>query len=487
MARRSDRPNVLIIMTDQQRRDSLGCYGNPFTRTPNLDRLATDGVRFNRAYCTNPVCMPSRLSLFTGEYVHSHGLWDNGVLIPERTTLADDLSRAGYQTSYFGKVHFTPYQGDLRNRESMNLWRELGDDVSWTGPFWGFEHVELTLLHTENLAHYGKWFRDRGGTEEMREHDPETELRSIPVALHDSTFVAERTVDFLESARDRSRPFLAVASFPDPHHPFNPPKEMAALYPTDRIVEPVGSREDLRTRPPHYEEHYVYPWGLKSDPIDQTPNGVPERVKRQRIANTYAMVDLIDRNVGLILAALDEQGLRENTIVIFTSDHGELLGDHGLWFKGPYYYDSLLNIPLVISSPGCAAGAVTESLISLVDIVPTLHDLLGIEPDRPVDGVSLVPRLTGRSHACRERCLAEHVSCRDEGPVAANVVVTRDAKYVRYSTGVEELTDLSADPDEKKNVAADSGAGELLSRMRGELAKERGEFLKADPARTVSY
>jgi arylsulfatase len=476
MAQRiSDGPNILLICCDQLRADALGCYGNPVVRTPHLDRLADSGVRCTRSYVANPICMPNRVSLFTGQYPRNHGMWTNGLLLQhEPRTLADDLRDAGYQTASFGKLHFTPYGGEAGNRESAAWWKALGDDCDWTGPYWGFEQVELTIGHTLDCAHYGRWFRAHGGTPEMRRRHsvcgtPDSGVRDMPISLHDTAFVAERTAAFLREERDASRPFFCVASFPDPHHPFDPPREAAAWYPYDSMPPAIGGPDDLATRPAHYRQQFVGAWNRKGVGSPACPDGLPEAQRRERTAHTCAMVDLIDRGVGEIMQALDVSGQRENTLVIFTADHGELLGDHGLWYKGPFFYEGLLRVPLLVSWPGALAPGVSDALVSTVDLAPTVLDYLGRPIPAGVNGRSQRPHLENRGRTVRDHCLVEYRTGYGAADVASAALITRDAKYVRYQTGEEELTDLAADPEERRNVAADPAYQSQAQALRAAL------------------
>ncbi|MDT8390217.1 MAG: sulfatase-like hydrolase/transferase [Lentisphaeria bacterium] len=470
--------NILIILTDQQRKDSLGCYGNPVCRTPNLDRLAAGGVRFERNYVANPICMPNRLSLFTGKNIRNHGLWTNGLLIPEQPTVAGHFRDHGYQTASIGKIHFTPYGGEGGNLESEAFWRQPENrDASWTGPYWGFEHVELTLGHTQPLAHYGKWFYDHGGTDAMLKIHPVTErsdsgVRDLPEELHDSTFVAERAIDYIKNRRDPDQPFFLVASFPDPHHPFNPPAESAENYADADIVPPVGGPEDLASRPEHYQQHFRGEWHRSGLHEARHPKGISNELSDEKIRHTYAMVDLIDRQVGKIIAALDQQGLREDTIVVFTSDHGELLGDHGLWYKGPFFYEGLVNTPLIMSNPGSIEPAVSQTLFSDLDLAPTLCDLAGLDPMPFMDGVSQVPHLRNPRTTVRDQCLIEYHTGYGEHDCSSKVLVTDQFKYVRYQTGEDELTDLWHDREERRNVAADLDYQDIKTRLAGDLLDE---------------
>lgn len=462
--------NVLFIITDQQRRDSLGCYGNSYTRTPNLDALARRGCRFDRNYVANPICMPNRLSLMSGRMPSSHGLWTNGLLLDEQPTLPAWLRDQGLYTASIGKIHFTPFGGDGDNLESEKLWTRRGRDFDWDGPYWGFEHVEFTLGHTAALAHYGRWFYENGGNDEMLAENPGTGTRPLPARLHDSTFVAERACDILRQRGEDGQPFFLCASFPDPHHPFNPPEEIAQTYDPAEAPSPVGTAEDLATRPPHYRQMLEGRWHRSGvSDTAKRPDGTDGTTARQRIANTAAMVDLIDRNVGRILDTLDQADLAENTLVVFTSDHGELLGDHGLWFKGPFFYEGLVGTPLLIAGPGVTAGAEIAGLSSAIDLVPTICEALGVKTPPWSEGVSLLPMLRGETENVRDSCLIEYRNGYAENDIASKTLITPRHKYTRYETQAEELTDLRNDPEESSNVAAEAEEMPALQRLRTAL------------------
>jgi len=456
--------NILVILTDQQRKDSLGCYGHPVCQTPNLDALAERGRQFERHYVANPICMPSRMSIFSGQYPSHHGLWTNGLLIDERPTLPGHLSAHGYQTASIGKIHFTPFGGEGGNYESRHYWANHPEAVSEHGPYWGFDHVELSLGHTRDEAHYGAWFYANGGDSAMRVPD-EHGNRPMPEHLHDSAWVAERTVDYLQR-RDRERPFFAVASFPDPHSPFDPPRSAFDRYDPAAMPAPTGGPGDLDTRPEHYRAHYHGAWDRSGVGETRLPDGIDQATARCRMAQTCAMVDLIDRNTGRILRCLEQEGLVDDTLVVFLSDHGELLGDHGLWAKGPFFYESLINTPLLIAGPGVEAG-VSHSLFSDVDLAATLCDLAGAGTLPVHDDVSHAGHLRDTTTpGARDACLIEYQTGYGEADIASRVLLTRRYKYVRYETGEEELTDLQADPDETRNVAGDATYAEALSAMR---------------------
>ena len=461
--------NVLILITTQQRRDSLGCYGNTYTSTPNLDELASRGARFCRNYIANPMSQPNRLSLMSGRMPSNHGLWTCGLLLDPQPTLPGYLQEKGLSTASIGKIHFTPYGGRSKNMESVAFWREVGNDYDWNGPYWGFDHVELTIDKALPQAHYRRWFYANGGDDGMLERNPTTEIRPIPPRLHESTFVGERSCEYLRSRAADGKPFLLCASFTDPHNPFDPPQEIAEQYLPQHAPLPAGSASDLDTRPEHYRRYFRGQWhrGKNLDP--QHPEGIDETTTRQRIANTAAMVDLIDRNIGRIMQTLYETHLDESTLVVFTSDHGELLGDHGLWHKGPFFYEGPITTPLLIAGPGIRQGNVIDALSSAIDLAPTVCELMGIETPAWCEGVSLVPLLTGDRPSVRQHCIIEYRNGFGNNDVASRTIVTQRMKYTRYQTGQEELTDLERDPNETVNIAAMPESKDEVMRLRTQL------------------
>ncbi|MGI5963826.1 MAG: sulfatase [Lawsonibacter sp.] len=512
--------NVVFIMADQLRKDYVGCYGNPYVRTPNLDWIAQRGMRFDQCFVNNPICMPNRMSLFTGRYPHNHGMWTNGLMLPHSLpTLADQLGNHGYHTCSIGKLHFEPTdcgpQAPMGSREDHRYWKQAGDDIDWYGPYWGFDHVELTVGHaTTPIAHYGKWFHQHGGTDDMAQAKKIGPfdccgVTTMPEALHDSLFVGERSAAYIQEHAKEERPFFLLASFPDPHHPFNPPYETAMRYQDTPIKQPINEKDDLRTRPDHYRQQQKGIWHraglLKKTPdmteqekaqvekniavisefMDEkileglglltrggsTPDKlesdvVGERERDQRIRNTYAMVDLIDQGVGKILEALRQTGTLEDTILVFTSDHGELMGDHGMWLKGPFFYDGLINVPLLISVPGMGSGS-TKALTSSVDVYPTLCQLLGVQIPRSCDGVSQVPALAGGQP--RNSCIFEYRNGYFESDVNTMGYLDADYKFVQYQTGECELTDRKNDLEENVNLAADPANSALVEQYREKL------------------
>ncbi len=471
--------NVLFICTDQQRKDSLGCYGHPSAATPNLDALAAGGLRCEGNIVANPICMPNRMSMLTGQYPRNHGQWTNGLLLdPLPLTLPEHLRRQGWRTASIGKIHLTPTGcDDDRSYESRQRWRRITEDptsggaYAHLGPYAGFEHVELTIGHGGALnAHYEQWYRDRGGTDEMLmvckdEGVPERPgVRDLPVALHHTTFVAERAEALLERMAGCDAPFFAHVSFPDPHHPFDPPREAAEKVDPAAEPEPIGSAEDLAGRPPHYEAVHRGGWGRRGFREPRYPEGFQPEHARIIRARTTAMVNMIDQGVGRILDTLQRTGLKDSTLVVFTSDHGDMLGDHGMVKKGPFSFRQLLNTPLIVHGPGVAVG-VSQRLISDVDLAPTLCEALGAEPMPFADGRSVWDHLQNPELPARDEALLEYRTGFNDYACAMHV--TEETTYVRYQDGQEELNDLAADPQERCNHASDQPerCAELRARL----------------------
>lgn len=517
---RMKKKNLVLIMCDQLRKDFLGCYGNEYVNTPNIDSLAAHSTVFDHCYVNNPICMPSRMSIFTGLYPHNHNQWTNGNQLehPLRT-LADHLHDNGYHTGSIGKLHFQCTDCGKNaphiSMEDHRLWEEKGDNIDWFGPYWGFEHVEFTSGHaTKPLAHYGKWYHEHGGKDEWAVAKPVEGFDACPVTtmpenLHDSMFVGERAAAYISEHANDDQPFFLTASFPDPHHPFNPPLETALRYKDVPVKMPVNEDDDLHTRPRHYHYHQYGVWhragllhplpdmpeedkekcGKCADQIAQfmdekilqglgllthgdssgeeyKPSVLSAHERDQRIRNTYAMVDLIDKGVGKILDALKKSGALEDTVIIFTADHGELMGDHGLWLKGPFFYDGLVNVPLMMHTPEDNAS-VTEALASSVDIYPTCCELLGVPTPGSCDGMSQAAALRGEK--VRTECLFEYRNGYFENDVYTLGYVDEKYKFVQYQNGDVEMTDRINDPEENVNIVYNGANPELLAEYRNKL------------------
>ena len=476
--RRPRKPNVLLIMTDQQRWDSLGAAGNRVIRTPNLDRIAFEGVRCVNPFLGNPFCMPARASILTGRYAHAHRLWDNGVTLPDETvTVAHRFAEHGYHTALIGKGHLTPHQlnGAL---DSFARW-EQPDADDWHGPYFGFEEVWLTVGHNKPSGHYGAWLRrehpdslplfEKAAALKPSTGAPMSWKSALPVELHASTWIGDQTVAFLD--RHHEDPFFLWVSFPDPHMPFCPPAPYHDAYPLDTVPLPLRQPGELDDKPPHFKafsEGRVEGMGGRASP---DLRAMTDEHVREIISHTYGMVSLIDDNLGRIFQKMDALGLFENTLVVFMSDHGELLGDHWLVGKGPFHYDSLIKIPLLWRFPeGRPAKPTVEGLLSNVDIAPTILDYAGLPSLPDCQGRSMLAMIRdGQEALGRERVLIEFDWRFIPGLHLKTIRTPRHKLTVYAHASYGELYDLVEDPHELVNRWDDPTYAKVRAELTAQL------------------
>ena len=480
-----NRPNFLCIVTDQHRADHLGCAGNPVVRTPGIDRLAAEGVRFSRAYVNNPLCMPARATFFTGRAARGHGVRTNGIpLDPSVPTMTEALRQAGYRTHSVGKLHLRTF-GTPNGRpveeldpaefpESRALW-DSGRVAAIPTPYYGLEGVDFAGGHGSWMwGDYRAWLvaqrpdgfdllQPKAGT--PTPHSAEQAWKSaLPQELHHSAWVADRTIAFVnEAAAQQDKPFFLWCSFPDPHHPYCPPAPWSEMYDPADIPLPARRKGELDDLPPHFREIVERDRRL-SGRVHATR--MADEPLREILALTYGMISLFDHHIGRILEALDKSGLRENTVVSFMSDHGDMMGDHWLINKGPFHFDGLLKVPFLWSWPGhFPAGVTTNALASHLDFAPTVLDLAGVPvPEGPVPatpecpqmpppwpGLSLGPVLRGERPALREAVIVENDE--DYLGLRLRTLVTERHQLTVYSGQTYgELFDLQEDPGQLHNL-----------------------------------
>ncbi|MEO1494702.1 MAG: sulfatase-like hydrolase/transferase [Pseudomonadota bacterium] len=470
------RPNFILISADQQRGDCLGVEGRAI-KTPHLDLLASQGTRFRAAITPCVVCQPARASILTGQLPRTHGVHDNGIdLDPEigARGFAGALSAAGYETGFFGKAHFSTFHtfAPTGSPECLRSSANFGSD--WYGPYMGFDHVELMLVGHNWFPpekppagqHYERWFHADGrGDEKLKAYwetagdtkgAAQTWHSKLPLAWHNSPWTADRAIDWIR--QDRDRPFCTWVSFPDPHHPFDCPEPWSHLHDPAEVDLPKHRERTFEGRPWWHEAVLTNePAGPKQNAETRKNysriGAQTDEQLREIIANTYGQIALIDHEVGRILIALEEAGIADNTYVIYFSDHGDWLGDHGLILKGPMHYEGLLRVPLLIRGPGVRAGAVTDQPVSTLDLGPTLCDIAGAEALQTQHGQSLRPLMEGE--ATRDFALNEWELLPTRAGVALSLrtVRTRTHKMtVDLQSGAGELYDLANDPDELSNL-----------------------------------
>lgn len=490
-------PNVIIFCVDEMRADHMACAGNEVVKTPNLDRIASEGTLFSRGYCANPICMPARASMFTGMLPRDHGVRVNGQnLRRDLPTLPGMMADAGYRTHAAGKLHLTswvpkvdPPQPDMYP-ECLQYWRE--EDIrEFPTPYYGFQSVDFVGGHTSwAYGEYANWLRERGGdvtqvqSSEDTGDDPVSFEMEIPEDLHYNRFIADSVIDLIDqSAGPDSDPFFAWCSFPDPHAPVGCPQPYCDMYDPEDVQLPVRREGEIDDLPPFYQD--VLSGELKPNGVDNS--GVTDAQWRDIIAGTYGMVSHIDTEIGRVLNALEKNGLEDETIIVFISDHGDMMGDHGLLWKSFYTFEGCVRLPLIVSAPHGLDGQVCDSLVSQIDLMPTVLDLCDVDmpgeewrevetpyergsvvPLRTYPGYSWEPLLDGDASGWRDGVVIEN-----DDPTCGFQVRTLVTERYRLSIypGTEhgELFDLESDPDELHNLWYDEDKRDLRSTLTAQL------------------
>jgi arylsulfatase A-like enzyme len=435
-------PNILWICTDQQRADTLGGFNNDVIRTPRLRRFIDESVTFTNAFVQTPICSPSRASFLTGRYPHVTGLRANGQRIrPTERLVTRVLADHGYTCGLAGKLHLSPCaDGRVEQRiddgYSVFHWsHDLEDD--WPG---------------QNI--WRVWLARQGMTWPPPPKDfARTRARGVPIdpRFTQTNWCAEEAIRFLREKKPLA-PWLMSVNIVQPHHPFEPTEEYLSRYAVDKMPDPIYTEGELDAKPIYQRVDHRGAYGGSNVSFAAE---TPEERRRTKAAY-YAMIEQIDTAVGAMLDALEESGQAENTIVIFMSDHGEMLGDHGIYLKGPYFYDCLTRVPLIMRWPKRFRKRLrVDALVELVDLAPTLLEAAGIPAEVGMQGRSLMGLLTGKTLEHRESVYCEYFDAQavyDVPPICSSVRSERYklAYYRTLRTG--ELYDLQKDPNETENL-----------------------------------
>jgi arylsulfatase A-like enzyme len=487
--------NVLFITTDQQRYDALGCNGGRVARTPVADRLAATGINYRRAHDQNVVCMPARSTMITGQHVRTHGVFANGVpLPPDAPSVATYLrERGGYRTALLGKAHFEPaLDPQLRWFEN----RMAGEGS--TGPYRGFERLELAMHGwAYGRYHYDRWLaasfpEDRRGFYQLFTRAgmnsagggdtgaPQVKHNPIPRDHYHTDWVAERTIAWLDSLGRNERWFVWM-SFPDPHHPWDPPAAEIGRVPWRELDLPPGhpgSRarivEILAQKPRHWLDWYEGRFdNLEGGPAQLVPCRMTDDQIREVNALVHVENELIDEACGRVLARIAERGWDADTDVLFTTDHGELQGDFGLLFKGPYHVDALMRIPLLwrpAPSAGIQPAEVPEP-VGQLDLAPTFCRIAGLPVPDWMEGAPL-PTAPGSG---RERVITEwdsqfpHIDMHLRTIYRDGWVCTVYEPGRLYAGTEGELYDLREDPLQWRNLWRDPAHARLRRDLIADL------------------
>ncbi|MEM6333230.1 MAG: sulfatase-like hydrolase/transferase [Planctomycetota bacterium] len=481
-----DRPNVLLILVDEMRADALGCFGGASVGgqsiTPNLDRLAAEGTRFSSCFVPQPTCTPCRAALLTGCYASALRSRMVGCHTPDDARfLPRVLGRAGYRTASVGKIHLVPQRGEAAAIEATRR-----DDA--TVDYFGFETIELVNGHGPDCfgPSYTPWLRGRVADLDERRavREPMCGIPScyrwpLPPEVHSTRYIADHAVESLRHLADDRAPFLLHCSFPDPHHPFCVPEPYASRFDPDDMPDPLPPITEAIDPPPvgvaAYEGRDTRlhrPDGCATSHVIGTPHHdyrrFSDRDWRVVRAVTAGMVAMLDDAIGRVLDTLDELGLADRTVVAFASDHGDYLGDHGMFGKG-LHYDSVLRTPLLLRGPGVPRGRVADGIASLVDLAPTLYDLLGVDEPEALQGFSLKPGLDDSDAWPRDAALTENDD--DIAGLRMRTLTTRYWKLTRYAgDDFGELYDRRADPGERRNRYADPACRATRDTLNAALA-----------------
>lgn len=494
----SARPNFLLFITDQHRADHLGIYGNAVVQTPNIDRLGSHGWVAERCYVASPICMPNRASLMTGRMPSVHGARHNGVPLPlSQTTFVERLRDAGYRTGLVGKSHLQNMtglapvwprpgdprtEGEARRPESGRFDQEWGPawrddpDFAMSLPYYGFADVQLVTDHGDTAGgHYRRWLEQRHPEVARacgQEHAIPTpgyvlaEARQawrtrVPETLSTTAWIGDRTIDLLGQYAQEDAPFMIQCSFPDPHHPFTPPGRFWDMYRPEDMTLPPSFDADPALAPPHLR--WMHAQRDAGRAVKHTPAmfACTAREAREALALNYGSIAHIDDTIGRVMAHLAALGLDRNTVVLFTSDHGDFFGDHQLLWKGPLHYQGLIRTPLIWSEPAArtaadARAARSQALCSSIDIAPSILARAGCAPYNGMQGLSLLPAIAGEALP-REALLIEEENQRTMFgfPMRTRMRTLQTARYrlsVYEGAPWGELYDLETDPTESHNL-----------------------------------
>ncbi len=526
------RPNILLFITDQHRADYLGCSGHPVLKTPHIDSIAARGTRFTRFYVATPVCMPNRSTLMTGRMPSLHGVRSNGTpLSLLANTFVDALRATGYSTALVGKSHLQnfgdwpailkrppPREGDQvldasfaeamkplssagsYDHEHPKRWKD-GHDFAMPVPFYGFEHVDLCTAHGDQVGgHYYVWLKShRPDADALRDHKnqlphdyvcPQAFRTPIPEELYPTSYIAEKSCEWLDNyaAGPREKPFFLMTSFPDPHHPFTPPGHYWSMYrPEDMRLPPSF---DIGNRPLARSAAWAQARRENGTAVtgEQAAFAVDEREAREAMALSCGMIAMIDDAIGRVLARLAAGGLENDTIVIFTTDHGDFLGDHRLLLKGPAHFEAITHVPFIWAEPGDTRPSRTTDVLSgTLDIASTILDRARIQPYNGIQGTSLMPLIAdANATLARDSMVIEDDQQRAvlgfEGGARLRTIVTPHWRMtIAHGDPWGELYDLQNDPYEMDNLFEDAGHRAVRGGLMEKLAYREMELADRSP------
>ena len=508
------RRNILFVTTDQMRYDALGCNGGEIARTPAIDQLAANGINYRRAHNQNVGCMPARATMMTGQHVASHGVWMNGVSLPEdQPTIAHHLQNHGYRTALLGKAHFEPWLGAPEDFFENRMAAQNN-----TGPHRGFDHMELANHFFEGHSHYDlamnehqadkdKFYpmiTDKGQNTASNGETGAVQVWPIDVKreLYHTDWVADRTIDWLsslastnkQSANSEPNPFFCWMSFPDPHHPWDVPTSELHRVNWRDVPLPKLYREDraelealLDRKPKHWRGYYEGTlWTNLESPREFVPADMTPDQLREINAMTHIENELIDEACQRVFSYLESTGQLDNTDIFFTTDHGELQGDFGLLFKGPYHVNALMQVPMIWKPAKSAKvpAAIVEAPVGHLDLASTFCAIAGIDEPSYCEGQTLPVSEQQALEQQRSHVITEWDS--EHGPVDMHLKSIYERSGWLCTTYLEshlyrgtegELYNMTDDPGQLVNLwddpSSQSKKSELLALLESSLPPER--------------
>lgn len=504
--------NVLWIMCDQLRYDYLGCSGHPTLKTPNIDALAARGVRFSNAYVQSPICGPSRMSFYTGRYMRSHGShWNGWPLRVGEPTLGDHLKQIGVRNVLVGKTHMAP---DLEGLKLLGIPPDsiIGVHVSQCG-FEPYERDDGLHPSGKPRPRYDAYLREHGyEAENPWEHwansgaDKDGDLQNgwllvhadkaarVPEEHSETPYMTRRAMDFLIEAAADPRPWCLHLSYIKPHWPYIAPEPYASMYSPDDVIPVVRSEQERQ------EAHPVFAAYMNM----RYSRNMARDGAREKVIPTYmGLIKQIDDQLGVLMRFLEDKQLLDSTMIVFTSDHGDYLGDHWMGEKD-LFHDCSAKVPLIVVDPSPEAeatrGSVNDALVEAIDLAPTFVDYFGASPPRHIlEGRSLLPWLRGETPAWRKVALSEYdYSMQDvrlmlDQPIErCRLFMVFDGRWkLVHASGFRPmLYDLESDPAEVVDRGIDPACSEIIARLQAELfdwALHPNNHITAPNAKIAAY
>lgn len=480
----SDKPNFIVFVTDQHRADWLGCYGHPVVKTPNIDKIASTGTVFNNFQVAAPLCMPNRASLLTGRYPSVHGLRYNGCLLPKRArTFVEILAHNGYDTAAIGKSHLQPFTGLNANRgktDQGEAWTTdesdyqleephkyaLDEYYDFPTPYYGYNHVDMVTGHgTTCNGHYRQWLRHKSDDwqaliepSNQHPHDytcPQAVRTKLPEDLYPTTYIANSAVEYLTEQLEKDTPSFTFISFPDPHHPFNPPGKYWDMYQPDEF-ELDTKYEDHKQPPKHlqfWKNQYLQG---KTDSNKQMAFFAEEQEIKQAMALTAGMITMIDDAIGDIMEVVNNSAAANNTVVCFTADHGDYMGDSNLLLKASWLRQSITRVPFIWTDPQQQQAAYCDAPFGTIDIATSILERAGLSIYHGNQGQSFLPGLTGAGDEQRSMLIESNDPIPRFGfdkPIRARQILHGHwSMTIIEGESDGELYDRSMDPKETNNL-----------------------------------